>query len=124
MLTSQGDQEQIFVRPGHGGGSGAGLSVLDLANSVDDTAWATGPGRLFGSSTSTDTVDEITGPFQPGQVYVAVTPCDANDAPATCPGPGFPPNFLGTLNPWTGAITAVSVTGSTFEPQGMIFVGR
>jgi hypothetical protein len=55
---------------------------------------------------------------------VAVTPCGANDAPATCPAPGFPPNFLGTLNPWTGAITAVPMSGQPFEPQGMIFVGR
>ncbi|MGB6457090.1 MAG: hypothetical protein WBH47_21685 [Streptosporangiaceae bacterium] len=124
MLTSQGDQEQIFVLPNYGGGSGPGLAVLDLAISVDDTAWATGPGRLFGASTSTDTVDEITGPFRSGQTYVAVTPCDANDAPATCSGPGFPPNYLGTLNPWTGAITAVPLTGPSFEPQGMIFAGR
>jgi hypothetical protein len=120
MLTSQGDQEQIFVMPNHGR-SGPGLAVLDLANSVDDTAWVTGHGQLFGSSTSTDTVDEVTGPFRPGQIYVAVTPCDANDAPATCPAPGFPPNYLGTLDPWTGAITPVPLTGPSFEPQGMIF---
>ena len=39
MLTSQGDQEQIYVyapgtRKQH-------LWVLDLSQSVDDTAWAT-----------------------------------------------------------------------------------
>jgi hypothetical protein len=123
MLTSQGDQEQIFVLPSFGRGQGPGLAVLSLTNAVDDTAWATGPGRLFGSSTGTDTVNEITGPFRPGQIYTAVTPCDANDAPATCPASGFPPNYLGALNPWTGAITAVPMTGPSFEPQGMIFAG-
>jgi len=50
-------------------------------------------------------------------------PCDANDAPATCPGPGFPPNFLGQLNPWTGKITKVDLRGATFGPQGMVFIG-
>jgi hypothetical protein len=124
MLTSQGDQEQIFVLPSFGAGAGPGLAVLSLTNSVDDTAWATGPGRLFGSSTSTDTVNEITGPFRPGQIYAAVTPCDANDAPETCPAPGFPPNYLGTLNPWTGVLSAVPLAGAPYEPQGMIFVGR
>lgn len=124
MLTSQGDQEQIFVLPSFGQDAGPGLAVLSLTNSVDDTAWATGPGRLFGTSTSTDTVNEITGPFRAGQIYTAVTPCDANDAPATCPAPGFPANYLGTLNPWTGVLTAVPLAGAPYEPQGMIFVAR
>jgi hypothetical protein len=119
MLTSQGDQEQIFLsRHRHGG-----LSVLKLANSVDDTAWAQGRGgTLYGSDTSGDTIDVVTGHFPRGAVIVAVTPCDANDAPATCPGPGFPANYLGYLNPWTGAITAVTLSGPEFNPQGLIFV--
>jgi hypothetical protein len=123
MLTSQGDMEQIFVLPSFGHGPGPGLAVLSLTNSVDDTAWATGKGRLFGSSTATDTVNEITGPFRSGEIFTAVTPCDANDAPATCPAPGFSPNYLGTLNPWTGVLTAVPLAGPPYEPQGMIFVG-
>ena len=121
MLTSQGDEEQIFVQPRRHGGFG--LAVLKLTHSVDDTAWAVSrDGRLYGSNTAGDTVDVITGPFRPGEIFAAVTPCDENSAPATCPAPGFPPNYLGTLNPWTGVLTAVPLSGPTFGPQGMIFV--
>ncbi len=104
---------------------GSRLAVLNLSQSVDDTAWAPGPsGKLYVSNTGGDTVDVITGPFRPGSIFVAVTPCDASDAPATCPGPGFPPNYLGQLNPWTGKITPVPVSGPVSGPQGMVFVGR
>ena len=121
MLTSQGDKEQIFVqRPGR---HRSGLAVLRLSQPVDDTAWALHPaGRLYGADTSGDTIDEVTGRFTPGSVFVAVTPCDAGNAPATCPGPGFPPNYLGQLNPSTGHITRVPLAGPAFEPQGMVFV--
>jgi hypothetical protein len=121
MLTSQGDKEQIFVL--RKGTPGSHLAVLRLANSVDDTAWVRSrSGRLYASSTSEDAVDIVTGEFRPGTVLVAVTPCDANNAPATCPGPGFPPNYLGSLDEWTGAITRVPVTGAPLRPQGMVFV--
>ncbi len=53
---------------------------------------------------------------------MAVTPCDQTDAPSTCPGPGFPPNYLGELNPDTGTITPVQVDGPAFQPQGMLFL--
>jgi hypothetical protein len=117
MLNSQGDKEQIFRR-------GDRLAVLRLSQSIDDTAWAQSPaGRLFGSDASSDTIDEVTGPFPPHSIFVAVTPCDAGNAPATCPAPGFPANFLGQLNPWTGQITRVPVTGPAFTPKGLLFVG-
>ncbi|MGH3304599.1 MAG: hypothetical protein ACRDOK_23560 [Streptosporangiaceae bacterium] len=95
--------------------------MLSLANSVDDSAWSTRHGRLFGSNTSGDTVDVVTGPFRTGTMFVAVTTCDSNSASATCPGPGFPADYLGTKNLWTGAITPVSPAGPSLEPQGMIF---
>jgi hypothetical protein len=120
MLTSQGDEEQIFV-------SGVGsrqqrLSVLKLSRSVDDTAWPTGPaGALYATDSSNGTVNQVTGPFRQGSVLVATTPCDQSNAPSTCPGPGFPANYLGALNPRTGAITKVSVSGPAFAPQGMLF---
>jgi hypothetical protein len=121
MLTSQGDQQQIFVR--HAGRHDQRLSVLNLSSSVDDTAWPTGPdGRLLSTDNAANTIVEITGPFRPGSVYVADTPCDEDSAPSTCPGPGFPPNFLGQLNPWTGAITAVALDGPAVQPQGMLFL--
>jgi hypothetical protein len=53
---------------------------------------------------------------------VAVTPCDAGNAPATCPAPGFPANYLGRLNTYTGQITAVKLRGASLHPQGLIFV--
>ena len=86
MLTSQGDEEQIFVTDA--GGANQALSVLQLSASVDDTAWPSDRwGTLYADSTGLDTVDAITGPFETGRPYVAVTPCDENSAPSTCPGP-------------------------------------
>jgi hypothetical protein len=121
MLTSQGDKEQIYLTP-HGV-PGPRLQVLRLSQSVDDTAWAVGwAGALYATDNGADTVDMVTGQFMPGTVFEAVTPCDANGAPATCPGPGYPPNYLGTQNPWTGHITRVAVSGPAMHPQGMIFV--
>ena len=123
VVTSQGDKEQIFVLK-HGR-LGRNLAVLRLSQSVDDTAWARSrDGRLYAADTSQDRVEVVTGPFRPGSVFVAVTPCDAANAPATCPGPGFPPNFLGSLNPFTGHITAVPVSGPALRPQGMVFISR
>ncbi|MFY9930466.1 MAG: hypothetical protein WAK82_20915 [Streptosporangiaceae bacterium] len=118
MLTSQGDKEQIFYAPD------GKLAVLQLSQSVDDTAWARSPhGQLFGANTAGATIDVVTGPFRAGSIFVAVTPCDADNAPATCPAPGFPPNYLGQLNPWTGVIATVDVHGPAFGPQGMVFIG-
>ena len=117
MLTSQGDKEQIFYAP-----NGL-LWVLRLANSVDDTAWArSAHGMLVGANTGGDTIDVVTGPFRPTTIFVAVTPCDASNAPGSCPGPGFPANYLGQLNPWTGAISKVDLRGPAFNPQGLIFI--
>jgi hypothetical protein len=122
MLTSQGDKEQIFVQ--REGRLGSHLAVLKLSQSVDDTAWARSPhGKIYLTNTGGSTVDVISGPFRPGTVFVAVTPCDADNAPATCPAPGFPPNYLGLLNPRTGNITKVNVSGPSFGPQGMVFIG-
>jgi hypothetical protein len=98
--------------------------VLRLSQSVDDTAWArSAHGALFGTNTGGDTVDVVTGRFPAKSIFVAVTPCDAANAPATCPGPGFPPNYLGQLNPWTGVITKVDVRGPAFGAQGLVFIG-
>jgi hypothetical protein len=121
MLTSQGDKEQIYV---YGAGTWyQHLSVLHLSQSVDDTAWATSwHGTFFAVSTGTDAVEAVSGTFWPGTAFVAVTPCDANGSPATCPGPGYPANYLGQLNMYTGQITAVSLHGPSLEPQGMIFI--
>ena len=117
MLNSQGDEELIFS-----GASGQNLQVLKISNSVDDTAWATSAsGTLYTTDSGADTVDAITGSFTPGTAYTAVTPCNANSAPSTCPGPGYPDNSLGMIDLKTGAIGKVALNGVA-TPKGLIFV--
>jgi hypothetical protein len=120
MLTSQGDKEQIFV---HDTRLRQRLSVLRLSGLITNPVWVTHPcGLLYGADNSADTIVVVTGRFRARSVLVAVTPCDAASAPATCPAPGFAPNYLGSLNPWTGHITRVALRGAAFEPHGLVFV--
>ena len=64
----------------------------------------------------------MTGNFAKNSVFVAVTPCDAANAPATCPVPGFPPNYPGVLSPWTGHVSRALLAGSTqLHPKGLLF---
>jgi len=117
MLNSQGDQEMIFS-----GASGQNLQVLKISNPVDDADWATSAsGTLYTTDSGADTVDAITGSFTPGTAYTAVTPCNANSAPSTCPAPGYPANSLGTINLKTGAVGTVALNG-VVAPKGLIFI--
>jgi hypothetical protein len=117
VLDAQGDLELIFS-----GTSGQNLQVLKLSQSVDDTAWATSAsGKLYTTDSSADTVDVITGSFTPGTAYTSVTPCNANSAPTTCPAPGYPNNYLGTINLKTGKVSQIAASG-VFTPKGLIFV--
>ena len=117
MLNSQGDEELIFS-----GAGGQNLKVLKISNSVDDIAWATSAsGTLYATDSGADTVDALTGTFAPGTVYTAVTPCNANSAPSTCPAPGFAANSLGTINLNTGVVGKATVIGPV-TPKGLIFV--
>jgi hypothetical protein len=117
MLNSQGDEELIFS-----GASGQNLQVLKISNPVDDTAWATSAsGTLYTTDSGAGTVDAITGSFTPGTAYTAVTPCNANSAPSTCPAPGYPDNSLGTINLKTGAVGKAAISGPV-TPKGLIFV--
>jgi hypothetical protein len=122
MLTSQGDLAQIYVS--NAGSSHQRLSVLSLSQSVDDTAWATeGHGWLYSTDSTNDAVDVVTGPFTDRSPFVVATPCGSNAAPGTCPAPGFPANYLATLNPWSGKVTEVTVEGAPYVPQGgLVFV--
>jgi hypothetical protein len=121
LLDSQGDQEQVFVSdPGTADQS---LSVLAISQSVDDTAFATGGGVLYATDPNADTVDAVIGPFHPGEVFTAATPCGANSAPATCPAPGFPANYLATLDLTSGIVSPLALSGP-LSPQGLVFVGR
>jgi hypothetical protein len=117
MLNSQGDLQLIFSGP-----SGQGLQVLKLSQPVDDSAVATSAsGTLYTTDSSADSVDAITGPFKPGTVYTAISPCNANNAPTTCPNPpAWPVNSLGTINLTTGAVT--TTYHGPITPKGMVFV--
>ena len=80
-------------------------------------------GQIFVSASAPGTVDVVTGGFADNSIFVAVTPCDAANAPATCPAPGFPPNYLGVLSPRTGHVGRVMLTGRPrLEPKGMLFL--
>jgi hypothetical protein len=118
MPTSQGDEEQIFAA--NLGKSDQSLQVLKLSASVDDTAWASSSmGTMYTSDASADVIWKITGPFQRGEVFTALTPCDADNAPTLCPEPpAFPNNYLGQLNPRTGVITEVTGPWPKFSPWG------
>jgi hypothetical protein len=123
MLTSQGDQQQIYVSGS--GGPHQRLKALSLSQAVDDTAWPTDhEGRLFSTDSTHDAVDAVTGPFHGDQPLVVATPCGSNSAPSTCPAPPtFPTNYLATLDPWTGQVTAVTTSGAPYTPQGgLVFV--
>ncbi len=123
MLDSQGDREQIYVP--NPGADHPSLTVLELTQSIDDTAWATDvDGTLYATDAAGDTVDAVHGNFPLGSAFVAVTPCDANSAPPSCNNtPPSPVNFLGQLNMWTGQIAHVILQGADLQPKGMIFVG-
>jgi hypothetical protein len=111
MLDSQGDQQQIYVDGATG--STPRLSVLNLSQSVDDTAWATTVG---GTLLVTDGVDNeifaVTGGFDLGTAYVAVTPGNANH-------PSPRPNYLGQLDLRTGHVMAVV---TTVQAKGLLFI--
>jgi hypothetical protein len=118
-LTSQADKQQIYLQAHDGA---VRLRVLNLSQAVDDTAWVTGHGLLFASDGDGDTVDRVSGNFQAGSIFVAATPCDAGNAPPTCPAPGFPQNYLGTLGPWTGHVSKLMLSGPRLEPKGLLFL--
>ncbi len=123
MLTSQGDEEQIYVSDA--GGAHQSLRVLSLTQSVDDTAWPTATqGTLYSTDSTNDAIDSVRGPFTVDRPLVVATPCGANSAPATCPAPPtYPPNYLAALDPGTGHVSPVTVVGAAYTPQGgLLFV--
>jgi hypothetical protein len=113
VLDSQGDQQQVYVR--NAGRANQSLSVLNLSQSVDDTAWATASrGTLFATD-GRSRVFAVRGGFDVGTAFSAATPGNANNAP---PNPA--PNFLATLDLDTGAVTPVP--GIAFTAKGLVFV--
>jgi hypothetical protein len=111
VLDSQGDEQQIYVD----GAAGATpkLSVLDLSQSVDDTAWATdSEGTLLVTDSVDNEIFAVWGAFDPGTAYVAVTPADANN-------PIDRPNYLGRLDLRTGEVSQVV---TTVQAKGLLFI--
>jgi hypothetical protein len=116
MLDAQGDQQAVFVS--HISESTRWLRVLNLSQSVDDTAFASMAGGMFITTDSTaDAVVALTGTIAQGAEYTSVTPGNANNAPAN-PGP----NYFGTINLLTGTVSAVHTGGVAFNPKGLIYV--
>jgi hypothetical protein len=113
MLNSQGDQQQIYV---HGLVAHPNtMSVLNLSQAVDDTAWITDPqGTLYATDSSNNDVVAVHGAFTPGTAFASATPADSINAPAN-PGP----NYLATLDLQTGTVTAVP--GLTFQAKGLLY---
>jgi hypothetical protein len=113
MLDSQGDLQQVYVR--NAGTANQKFFVLNLSQSVDDTAWATASRGTLYATDGKNTVYAVRGHFHVGTAFSSVTPGNANSAP---PNPG--PNYLATLNLNTGVLTAVP--GITFTAKGLVFV--
>lgn len=116
MLDAQGDQQAVFAA--HLGTDSQRLSVLNLTQSVDDTAFATGKGGVLVTTDSTaDSVVAISGPFVRGAAYTSVTPGNANNAP---PNPA--PNYLGVIDLETGVVSPVTTMGTAFRTHALIYV--
>ena len=119
MLTSQGDQEQIFVSAP---AAGPKLSVLTLTHSVDDTAWPSVGRRALRDRQRRDAIYKITGRLHARLDARRGYPVRPERRSEHLPRTGFPPNYLGELDPDTGTITPVPVDGPAFQPQGMLFL--
>lgn len=97
----------------HPGTPSQRLSVLNLSQSINDSAFVTSEtGTLFITDSANNQVDVVKDGFSPGTTLVAVTPRDANN-------PVDRPNYLGSLNLWTGEITPMI---NSVQPGGLLFV--
>jgi hypothetical protein len=116
-LTSQGDKQAVFAAAL--GTDHQQLWLLRLTQSVDDTAFDSATaGALFATDPKHDSIVRVTGGLHRGVAYAAVTPGNANDAPANPV-----PNYLGSINLFTGKVSAVTAHGVTLNPQGLMYVG-
>ena len=113
LLDSQGDQQQVYVD--RATSSRPHLSVLNLSQSVDDTAFpTTEDGTLYVTDSADNKVFAVRGGFTPGSALVAVTPGNANTAPTPAPA-----NYLGALDLRTGTIQPLI---TTIQAKGLHFV--
>ncbi|MDQ0276715.1 hypothetical protein QO003_001018 [Arthrobacter silviterrae] len=106
MLDAQGDQQLIFAA--NLGKAGQSLQVLNVAQPLDDTAFAARANEtLWITDPSANAVYSVTGPFKAGQAVSTVAP----DAGA---------NSLNTLDLTTGALTPIPELAA-IHPKGLMF---
>ena len=113
VLDSQGDEQQIYVA--FPGTPFQQLSVLDLSQSIDDTAYITDPrGTLYATDQADNDVVAIRGGFTPGEAVVSATPSGANNAVNA-------PNYLATLSLGSGTVTAIPGLSAVVS-SGLLYV--
>ena len=116
MLDAQGDQQAVFAS--RLGTDSQQLRVLNLSQSVDDTAFATSAdGALVATDSSANSVVLITGRFTPGAAYTSVTPGNANTPPVPTPA-----NYLGVIDLDTGTVKPVDTTGTPLATHALIYL--
>jgi hypothetical protein len=92
-----------------------GLSVLDLSQSLDDTAYITNPhGTLYATDQANNDVVAIRGGFFRGEAVTSGTPSAANNAVNA-------PNYVATLSLTTGTVTAIPAL-SAVQSQGLLYI--
>ncbi|MBT8161721.1 MULTISPECIES: hypothetical protein [Arthrobacter] len=115
MLDAQGDQQAVFASSL---APNAPLQVLNLAQSVDDTTFAThSGGKLIVTDAHSDTVDIVDGHLVEGAAYAAVTPGNSNTPPVPTPA-----NYLARLNLNDGSVTPLAILGTDVVPHGVIYM--
>jgi hypothetical protein len=114
MLDSQGDDQLIFDKLGQAGTP----QVPSIKQSVDGVAFPTSTGgTLLSADAKTDMIDAITGAFTANAAYTAVTPANANNAPANAA-----PNYFGTIDLATGDVEPVNTEGVKLTPHSLIYL--
>jgi hypothetical protein len=105
MLTAQGDQQLIFTDSVTAGDQN--LQVLSVAEPLDDTAFIERSNQtLWITDPTANTIDAVTGPFQPGQAISSVTPDTG-------------PAYLATLNLTDGRLSPISALAA-IAPKGLL----
>ena len=105
LLDGQADKQLVFAR--NRLGRRVKLSVLNVSQIMDDTAFATDKATtLWVADAGTNTVDRITGPFRDGQAISSIAP----DTGKT---------YIGTTNLTTGVVTPIPGL-STVQPKGLL----
>ena len=118
MLTSQGDLQQIFVSP---------RTHDALRRRLDPVRRRHGLARARRRNSVRHRFHPRHGRRDHGLVPRRTRrggdPVRGQQRPGHLPGaPGLPANYLASLNPWTGQVSALSVGGAPFVPQGGLLV--